>query len=86
MGSRWPAAYRDSFFLADFVEGWLHAYLPNQDETDVTETVFATGIKGMTDMEYDPIGEDLILIGRGADLIFSPDEGLAGLYRLRYVG
>ena len=85
-GTAWPTEYRNRFFVADFVEGWIRTYLPNSTHTGVTEGLFATGIKGMTDMEYDPISQSIYLVGMGADFIFFDDQGLEGLYRLRYVG
>ena len=82
VGSTWPAVYRGGFLAADFVEGWIRVYKVASDGS-ITERDFATGIKGITDMEVDPVTGDILIVGRGRGSIFGDNEGLGGLYRIR---
>ncbi len=84
-GTQWPEIYADQFFVADFVEGWFDGFKLNESG-ELVQTNFATGIKGVTDVEFDSNSGEMLLIGRGKDIIFSDGEGLDGLYRIFYVG
>lgn len=85
-GTTWPEEFRGRFFVADFVEGWIRMATPDANHTALNMSNFATGIKGLTDMEFDPLTQDIYLTGIGADSIFFDDQGLSGLYRIRYTG
>jgi glucose/arabinose dehydrogenase len=84
-GSTWPAELQGRYLAADFVEGWIRSFRVN-DDGSLSEFNFATGIKGITDMVVDPTTGDILISGRGLGTIFGDDEGLNGLYRIRYAG
>lgn len=83
-GSNWPGQYQGRYFAADFVEGWIRSFSLDADGT-VRQFAFATGIRGIVDMKFDPLTGDVLLVGRGQGSIFG-DQGLSGLYRLRFTG
>ena len=84
-GDNYPAEFQNKYLIADFVLGWIQA-VEVRDDGSVEASTFATGIKGISDMFYDPNSGDIFIAGLGRGSIFGDDEGLRGLYRLRYSG
>jgi putative heme-binding domain-containing protein len=70
----WPAEYRNHYFFADFVHGWIHALDPDHPENVQT---FATGLRRPVDLRFTAGGKLLVLL-RNAWVIddkFQADTG-----------
>lgn len=80
----WPAAWQGTLFAADFVQGWIRAWRPGPGHSSVSEARFGTGLRGITDMRFDPASGALLILGRGEDIIFSNNTGLDGLFRIEF--
>jgi hypothetical protein len=73
--NRFPASYRDSYFFADYVGGWIHVYNPATNA--ITGFASNTGLKPI-DIDVSP-GGDLYFLGR-AGKVGQPD----GIYKIEY--
>jgi glucose/arabinose dehydrogenase/PKD repeat protein len=56
VGTRYPAAYRGSWFLGDYVQGWLKLFDVVDGEIENVRTFSATGFDGV-DLELTPEGD-----------------------------
>lgn len=83
-GVGWPTAFHGGLLVTDFVEGWLRFCKPDPRHTAVTVVPFGSGLRGVTDMQYDARLDAFWILGRGEDIIFDDATGLDGLFRLEY--
>jgi glucose/arabinose dehydrogenase len=56
VGTRYPAAYRNSWFLGDYVQGWLKLFDVVDGEVENVRTFSAAGFDGV-DLELTPEGD-----------------------------
>ncbi len=59
-GASYPAGYRDSYFIADYVAGWVRRITPSG-----TETGFATNWGGSVELTTEPSTGDLVYANVG---------------------
>jgi glucose/arabinose dehydrogenase len=55
----WPEWYRDRYYFADFVQGWIRSISPAAPEQVVD---FATGIRRPVDLRFSPDGSLYVLL------------------------
>jgi glucose/arabinose dehydrogenase len=80
----WPANYQGRLLTADFVTGELNTFRSLANHSAVLASPFGSGIRGITSMAADTVGQRVYFLGRGADIIFTSDEGLDGLFYIEY--
>jgi putative heme-binding domain-containing protein len=81
--STWPPEYRERYFFADFVHGWIKLLDPDQPERAET---FVTGLNRPVDIRFAP-DDSLYILLRNAWVIddkFQPRTG--SLLRIQYTG
>jgi glucose/arabinose dehydrogenase len=84
-GNNFSSQHQGKYLIADYVLGWIDAFEVDA-QGNVQQSTFASGIKGIVDMVHDPVSGDILIAGQGQGTVFGPNEGLSGLYRLRYTG
>ena len=61
-GTAFPAAYRGSYYMAEFTNGWIHQVRFNAADQPTEVVSFATGLGGLVDVEYNPFDQSLYYI------------------------
>jgi glucose/arabinose dehydrogenase len=61
-GGNWPGSFQNNYLHADFTAGWIRSYAVNSDGDIVGERDFATGAFGITDLEWDPVSQQLYFV------------------------
>lgn len=79
--SNWTEKYRDRFFFADFVHGWVRCIDPKQPQQAET---FVSGIRRPVDLRFAPDGSLFVLLRNAwvADAKLAQQTG--SLMRIRY--
>ena len=79
----WPDAYRNRYFFADFVHGWIKTIDP---ENPTESKTFASGIRRPVDLRFAPDGSLYVLL-RNAWVVDDKFQGGTGsLLKISYVG
>lgn len=81
--STWPAEYRDKFFFADFVQGWIRVLDPENPQQFQT---FAEGLRRPVDMRFGPDGRLYILVRNAWVLDRLIPQGTGSLIAVHYSG
>ncbi|MFZ4573870.1 MAG: PQQ-dependent sugar dehydrogenase [Phycisphaerales bacterium] len=76
-GGAFPAAYRNSYYHADFVGRWIHQFLFDASDRPVEVRSFATGLGSIVDVEYNPFDQSLYYVAFA-------DDGTSQLRRISY--
>jgi glucose/arabinose dehydrogenase len=61
-GSAFPEVYRDSYYHADFVGGWIHQFRFDAQDRPTEVRAFATRLGAIVDVEYNPLDQSLYYI------------------------
>ncbi len=81
--TRWPKRFRNKYFFADFVQGWVRFIDPKQPETS---NEFLSGIRRPVDLRFAPDGSLYVLL-RNAWVVDDKYAGGTGsLVRIDYRG
>lgn len=80
-GDQFPTEYQGKYFHADYTSGWIRLIEVDANNTIVSEEEFATGVTGITDLEYDPVTKQFYFVA------LNQAAGFRGeLYTIRYDG
>ncbi len=81
--ANWPAEWRNKFFFADFVQGWVRVLNPEKPDE---YTTFAEGLRRPVDMRFGPDGKLYILVRNAwvLDRLLTPGTG--SLIAVQYTG
>jgi glucose/arabinose dehydrogenase len=61
-GGNWPGSYQNNYLHADFTAGWIKLFSVDDDGSINGQRDFATGAKGITDLEWDPVSQRLYFV------------------------
>ena len=80
-GDQFPPDYQGRYFHADYTSGWIRMIEVDANNTVVSGEAFATGVNGITDLEYDPLTQQFYFVA------LNQAAGFRGeLYTIRYDG
>jgi glucose/arabinose dehydrogenase len=61
-GGNWPGSYQNNYLHADYTAGWIKLFSIDDDGSIIGQRDFATGARGITDLEWDPVSQRLYFV------------------------
>jgi len=77
----WPASYLGNYLHADYAAGWIRSFALDDQGNIVGSRGFATGARGITDLEWDPVTGQLYFVALNQANNFSGE-----LYAISFAG